>query len=115
MAAISHYYGRAAVKDKVAEFVHSSLTKSAYMQTYIGMIHPIPDQKWWPQVPACILIPRHTEHINPPPRIVQLGRPKKQRKRDQIRNLTLGGLICNGMMAVFVNDGTAYDMLLVNA
>ncbi|TXG53428.1 hypothetical protein EZV62_022597 [Acer yangbiense] len=52
MAAISHYYGRAVVKDKVAEFVHSSLTK------------------------------RHTEHINPPPRTVQPGRPKKQRKRE---------------------------------
>ncbi|TXG63478.1 hypothetical protein EZV62_010472 [Acer yangbiense] len=45
MATISHYCGRAAVKDKVAEFIHSSLTKSAYMQTYVGMIHPIQDQK----------------------------------------------------------------------
>ncbi|KAK0608510.1 hypothetical protein LWI29_031788 [Acer saccharum] len=31
MAAISHYCGRAAVKDKVAEFVHSNLSKSAYL------------------------------------------------------------------------------------
>ncbi|KAK1582115.1 hypothetical protein Q3G72_011980 [Acer saccharum] len=45
MAAISHYCGRAAVKDKVAEFIYSSPTKSAYMQTYVGMIHPIPDQR----------------------------------------------------------------------
>ncbi|KAK1558265.1 hypothetical protein Q3G72_000509 [Acer saccharum] len=82
MAAISHYCGRVAVKDKVAKFVHSSLTKSAYMQTYISMIHPIPDQKRWPEVLACILIPGHTEHFNPPPRTVQPGRPKKQRKRE---------------------------------
>ncbi|KAK1582911.1 hypothetical protein Q3G72_019481 [Acer saccharum] len=82
MTVISHYYGRAAVKDKVAEFIHRSLTKSAYMQTYVGMIHPIPDQKRWPEVPACILIPRHTKHMNPPPHIVQLGKPKKQRKRE---------------------------------
>ncbi|KAK1553838.1 hypothetical protein Q3G72_004277 [Acer saccharum] len=77
MATISHYCGRAAVKDKVAKFVHSSLTNSAYMQTYVGMIHPILNQKRWPEVPACILIPGHIEHMNPPPRIVQPGRPKK--------------------------------------
>ncbi|TXG69480.1 hypothetical protein EZV62_004415 [Acer yangbiense] len=82
MAVISHYCGRAAVKDKVAEFVHSSLIKSAYMQTYVGMIHLIPDQKRWPEVPACILILGHTEHMNQPPRTVQLGRPKKLRKRE---------------------------------
>ncbi|KAI9157681.1 hypothetical protein LWI28_026251 [Acer negundo] len=82
MTAISHYCGRAAVKDKVAEFVHISLTKSAYMQTYVGMIHPILDQKRWLEVPACILIPGHTEHMNPPPRTVQHGRPNKQRKRE---------------------------------
>ncbi|TXG72092.1 hypothetical protein EZV62_000671 [Acer yangbiense] len=70
MAAISHYCGRATVKDKVAEFVHSSLTKSAYLQTYVGMLHPIPDQKRWPEVPACILIPGISELMNLPPRIV---------------------------------------------
>ncbi|TXG54328.1 hypothetical protein EZV62_019584 [Acer yangbiense] len=70
MAAISHYCGREALKDKVVEFVHSNLTKSAYMQTYVGMIHPIPDQKRWPEVPACILILGHVEHMNPPPRTV---------------------------------------------
>ncbi|KAK2662427.1 hypothetical protein Ddye_001001 [Dipteronia dyeriana] len=67
MAVISHYCGRAAVKDKVAKFVHSSLTKSAYMQTYVGMIHPIPDQKRWPEVPTCIMNPGVTELMNPPP------------------------------------------------
>ncbi|TXG64419.1 hypothetical protein EZV62_011413 [Acer yangbiense] len=82
MAAISHYCGRAAVKDKVVEFVHSSLTKSAYMQTYVGMIHPIPDQKRWPEVPTCILIPGHTKHIDSPTRIVQPGRLKKLRNRE---------------------------------
>ncbi|TXG57885.1 hypothetical protein EZV62_015714 [Acer yangbiense] len=47
----SHYCGGAAVKDKVAEFVHGSLTKN-------------------------------TEHMNPPLHTVQLGRPRKQRKRE---------------------------------
>ncbi|TXG57600.1 hypothetical protein EZV62_015429 [Acer yangbiense] len=77
MATISHYCGRAAMKDKVAKFVHSSLTNNAYMQTYVGMILPIPDQKRWPEVPACISIIGHTEHMNPPPRTVQPGKPKK--------------------------------------
>ncbi|KAK2637950.1 hypothetical protein Ddye_025745 [Dipteronia dyeriana] len=78
MAAISHYCGRAAVKDKVVEFVHNSLTKSVYMQTYVSMIHPIPYQKRWPEVPACIMNlgvtelmnPGVTELMNPPPRSV---------------------------------------------
>ncbi|KAK2649302.1 hypothetical protein Ddye_016791 [Dipteronia dyeriana] len=82
VAAISHYCGRAAVKDKVAEFVHNSLTKSAYMQAYVGMIHPIPDQKRWLEVPTCIMNPGVTELMNPPPRSIQPGRPKKLRKRE---------------------------------
>ena len=81
MAAITHYCGRANVKDKVTDFVHQSLTKSAYLQTYRGMIHPIPDQKRWPEVPTCILTEGITEHLNPPPRTVQPGRPKKLRQR----------------------------------
>ncbi|KAK1577818.1 hypothetical protein Q3G72_025104 [Acer saccharum] len=104
MATISHYCGRAAVKDKVAEFVHSSLTKTAYMQTYVGMIHPVPDQKRWPEVPACILIPGHTDHINPPPRTVQPGRPKKQRKREPDEALKVGR---SGTVICKTEDGSA--------
>ncbi|KAK1565790.1 hypothetical protein Q3G72_035187 [Acer saccharum] len=83
MATISHYCGRSAVKeDKVAEFVHSSLSKSAYLQTYVGMLHPIPDQNRWPEVPPCIMVPGISEFMNPPPRTIQPGRPKKLRKRE---------------------------------
>ncbi|KAK2663291.1 hypothetical protein Ddye_001865 [Dipteronia dyeriana] len=42
MVAISHYCCKEAVKENVAQFVHNSLTKSAYIHTYIGMIHLIP-------------------------------------------------------------------------
>ncbi|KAK3184975.1 hypothetical protein Dsin_032261 [Dipteronia sinensis] len=52
------------------------------MQTYVGVIHPIPDQKRWPEVPVCIMSPGYTELMNPPPRSVQPSRPKKQRKRE---------------------------------
>ncbi|KAK3219452.1 hypothetical protein Dsin_013422 [Dipteronia sinensis] len=45
MAAISQNCGREALRDMVHMYVHQSLTKSAYMQTYRGMIHPLPDQK----------------------------------------------------------------------
>ncbi|KAK2660175.1 hypothetical protein Ddye_006708 [Dipteronia dyeriana] len=82
MAVITHHCGKVAVKDKMSEYVHQCLTKSAYMQTYSGMIHPIPDQKRWPEVPAFVLIKGQTEHIDPPPRTVQPGRPKNQRKRE---------------------------------
>ncbi|KAK1551854.1 hypothetical protein Q3G72_005991 [Acer saccharum] len=56
MAAISHHCGKAEVKETINEYVHQSLTKSAYLQTYQGMIHPIPNQKRWPEVPPCLLI-----------------------------------------------------------
>ncbi|KAK1578069.1 hypothetical protein Q3G72_027217 [Acer saccharum] len=82
MAAISHYLGKSAVKDKISEFIHPSLSKSAYLQTYKGMIHPIPDQKRWPEVPACVMTEGITEHLLPPPRTVKPGRPKTQRKRE---------------------------------
>ncbi|KAK2647227.1 hypothetical protein Ddye_022422 [Dipteronia dyeriana] len=75
-------HAKAAVKDKVSEYVHQCLTKSASMQTYSGTIHPIPDQKRWPEVPAYLLIEGQTEHIYPPPSTVQPGRPKTQRKRE---------------------------------
>ncbi|KAK3223496.1 hypothetical protein Dsin_010521 [Dipteronia sinensis] len=77
MAVISNYCGRGAVKDKVAEFFHCSLTKTTYMQTYVGTIHLIPDQKNWPEVLVCIMSPRYRELMNPPPRRIQPGRPKK--------------------------------------
>ncbi|KAK2645117.1 hypothetical protein Ddye_020312 [Dipteronia dyeriana] len=82
MATISHHCGKAAVKDKVSEYVHQCLTKSAYMQTYSEMIHPILDQKRWLEVPVSVLIEGQTEHIDPSPCIVQPERPKTQRKRE---------------------------------
>ncbi|TXG51121.1 hypothetical protein EZV62_023645 [Acer yangbiense] len=83
MAAISHYCARAAVKeDKVVKFVHSRLTKSAYLQTYVGMLHPIPNRNRWPEVPPCIMVPGISEFMNPPPRTVQPGKPKKLRNRE---------------------------------
>ncbi|TXG50991.1 hypothetical protein EZV62_023515 [Acer yangbiense] len=82
MAAISHHCSKSEVKEIVNEYVHQSLTKSAYLQTYQGMIHPIPDQKRWPEVHHCLLIEGQTEHIDPPPRTVQPGRPKIQKKRE---------------------------------
>ncbi|KAK1576311.1 hypothetical protein Q3G72_012828 [Acer saccharum] len=74
MAAISHNCGKEALRDMVPRYVHQSLTKSAYMQTYRGMIHPVPDQKMWPEIEA--------DEVLPPPIHVQPGRPKLQRKRE---------------------------------
>ncbi|KAK2634223.1 hypothetical protein Ddye_029015 [Dipteronia dyeriana] len=74
MAAISHSYGRDPVKDKVVAFVHQSLSKSVYIQIYMGMIHPIHDQKMWPYLEGLKLIL--------PPFETQPGRPKLQRKKE---------------------------------
>ncbi|KAK2651518.1 hypothetical protein Ddye_011374 [Dipteronia dyeriana] len=82
MTTISHYCGRAVVKDKVDELVHNSLTKSAYMQTYVGIVQLIPDQKRRSKVPECIMISGYTMLMNPPPCTIQPDRPKKQRKRE---------------------------------
>ena len=46
------------------------------------MLHPIPDQKRWPEVPACIMNQGLSELMNQPPRTTQPGRPKKLRKRE---------------------------------
>ncbi|KAK2641991.1 hypothetical protein Ddye_023754 [Dipteronia dyeriana] len=82
MTAISHYCDKSVMKDKISDFVQQSLSKSAYLQTYRGMIQPIPNQKRWPEVPAYLLNEGQTEHLIPPPRTVQPGRPKTQRKRE---------------------------------
>ncbi|KAK1563247.1 hypothetical protein Q3G72_024729 [Acer saccharum] len=74
MAAISHNCGKEALRDMVPKYVHQSLTKSAYMQTYRGMIHPVPNQKIWLEIEA--------NEVLPPPIQVQPGRPKMQRKRE---------------------------------
>ena len=74
MAAISHNCGKESLRDMVPRYVHQSLTKSAYMQTYRGMIHPVPNQKMWLEIEA--------NEVLPPPIQVQPGRPKMQRKRE---------------------------------
>ncbi|KAK3224181.1 hypothetical protein Dsin_011206 [Dipteronia sinensis] len=74
MTTISHACGRDALKDRVAEFVHQSLTKSAYVQTYQSMIHPFPDLTMWPEVQAA--------HLIPPPLHATPGRLKLQRRRE---------------------------------
>ncbi|TXG53027.1 hypothetical protein EZV62_022196 [Acer yangbiense] len=99
MAAISHSCSTSMVKDKVAEFIHQCLSKSAYLQTYRGMIHPIPDQKRWSEVPTCILIEGQTEHMNPPPRIIQPGKPRSQRRKEldeASKEGTSGTVVCRG-------------------
>ncbi|KAK2655853.1 hypothetical protein Ddye_008905 [Dipteronia dyeriana] len=74
MATISHSCGNDQVKDRVAAFVHQSLSKSAYILTYRGMIHLIPDQKIWLEI--------EVKKILPPPFQTQPSRPKLQRNRE---------------------------------
>ncbi|KAK2644583.1 hypothetical protein Ddye_019778 [Dipteronia dyeriana] len=63
MASISHNCGTKTLRDRVPMYVHQCLTKNAYMQTYRGMIHPLPDKKMWPKI--------ETGKVLPPPFVVQ--------------------------------------------
>ena len=89
MAAISHACGKDALKDRVAEFVHRSLTKSAYVQIYKSMIHPLSDLTMWSEVQAAPLIP--------PPLHATPGRPKLQRSREpneRPKHARSGSVVC---------------------
>ncbi|KAK1552120.1 hypothetical protein Q3G72_010693 [Acer saccharum] len=86
MAAISHSYGTQSMKDWVLNFFHQSLSKSAYIQTYRGMIHPLHDQKMWP--------PIEKDELLPPPYETQPGRPKMQRKREAGEKAKGGRNVC---------------------
>ncbi|KAK9072120.1 hypothetical protein SSX86_008552 [Deinandra increscens subsp. villosa] len=55
------------------EFVHEYYTKEMYMKAYEFTIPPLPSEKFWPRVDL---------PLDPPPIKVQLGRPKKNRKKD---------------------------------
>ncbi|KAK2648954.1 hypothetical protein Ddye_016443 [Dipteronia dyeriana] len=74
MATISHNYGREALRDMVPKYVYQSLTKSAYIQTFMSMIHPLLDKKMWSEIEADEVLSSSFQ--------VQLGRPKIQRKRE---------------------------------
>ncbi|KAK3228869.1 hypothetical protein Dsin_000750 [Dipteronia sinensis] len=89
MAVISHAYGRDAIKNRVDEFVHQSLTKSAYVQTYKSMIYPFSDLTMWLEV--------HTAHLIPPLLHATPGMPKLQRRRelnDRPKNARSGSVVC---------------------
>ncbi|KAK1583731.1 hypothetical protein Q3G72_026413 [Acer saccharum] len=89
MAAISHNCGKESFRDMVPRYVHQSLTKSAYMQTYKGMIHPVPDQKMWPEIVV--------DEVLPPPIHVQPDRQKMQRKREsgeKCKGGRIGTVVC---------------------
>ncbi|KAK2658262.1 hypothetical protein Ddye_004795 [Dipteronia dyeriana] len=62
VAGISRCFGTVGVRDKISDYI-----KKMFLNAYINMIHPIPDQSRWPQVAATSVIP--------PPIKRQPGRP----------------------------------------
>ncbi|KAK1572231.1 hypothetical protein Q3G72_029394 [Acer saccharum] len=71
LARIGHY----SQINRVTDFVHPSLTKSAFLQTYGLMIHHIPDR--------CVWLEITTTSVLPPPLIRQLGRLKHSASSSQ--------------------------------
>ncbi|TXG57121.1 hypothetical protein EZV62_018434 [Acer yangbiense] len=101
MAGISHFFGMVGVSDQISDYIHPSLTKTAFLNTYINMIHPIPDQSRWPQVASASIIP--------PPIKRQPGRPKLQRKKEpseKPRETRSGSVVCQACKQVGHNKRT---------
>ncbi|XP_048322797.2 uncharacterized protein LOC112492546 [Ziziphus jujuba] len=55
-------------------YVSSCLSKEAYMLTYIGKIHPIPNESFWPQMEG--------DKVHPSANKRKSGRPKLARRRE---------------------------------
>ncbi|KAK4842298.1 hypothetical protein QYF36_019326 [Acer negundo] len=74
MASLSHkrYHDGSS---EPAPFVHALLKKEAYTQTYQLVIHPIPDQRTWSEIP--------NDKILPPIVKTKPGRPKVKMRREQ--------------------------------
>ncbi|KAL0461376.1 UNVERIFIED_CONTAM: hypothetical protein Slati_0025200 [Sesamum latifolium] len=65
------------IREELTDFIHSYLTKKAYLDTYSGMISPIPQESRWREVEN---IDNHPI-IQPPKLKILRGRPKLQRRR----------------------------------
>ncbi|KAL5844193.1 hypothetical protein ACOSQ4_010151 [Xanthoceras sorbifolium] len=74
LAGIGHFSQVKTMSERVVDFVHPSLTRKAFMQTYARMIHPILDKFVWPDI--------ETPPLIPPPIKTLPGRPKVTRKRE---------------------------------
>ncbi|KAK2637944.1 hypothetical protein Ddye_025739, partial [Dipteronia dyeriana] len=60
--------------ERLIDFVHPILSKSAFVATYCSMIHPIPI--------ICAWVDVEIAHVNQPPLIKTPGRTKLLRKRE---------------------------------
>ncbi|KAK3229105.1 hypothetical protein Dsin_000986 [Dipteronia sinensis] len=74
LAGIRHFYGIGVARERLIDFVHPSLSKSAFVATYGSMIHPIPN--------ICAWVDVEVAHVDPPPLIKKPVRPKLLRKRE---------------------------------
>ncbi|KAK1554438.1 hypothetical protein Q3G72_012147 [Acer saccharum] len=77
------------VKERLIDFVHPNLSKSAFVATYHSMIHPIPNICSWADVEVA--------HVDPPSLLRKPGRPKLLRKRESSekpKSAKRGSVIC---------------------
>ncbi|KAK1592097.1 hypothetical protein Q3G72_019436 [Acer saccharum] len=74
LAGIKNFYGMGGAKERLINFIHPSLSKSAFETTYRSMIHPILDLSTWADIDV--------QPVIPPPMKKKVGRLKLFRKRE---------------------------------
>ncbi|KAK2658433.1 hypothetical protein Ddye_004966 [Dipteronia dyeriana] len=72
LTGIRHFYGMGVAKERLIDFVHPSLSKSAFVVTYRNMIHPIPN--------ICAWVDVEVTHVDPSPLIKKSGRPETSKE-----------------------------------
>ncbi|KAK3223222.1 hypothetical protein Dsin_010247 [Dipteronia sinensis] len=87
MASLSHkrYHDGSS---EPAQFVHALLKNDAYTQTYQPIIHPIHDQRTWPEIPNDKIL-----HLIMK---TKLGKPKVKRRREQGESAISKVVRCTG-------------------
>ncbi|KAK1557571.1 hypothetical protein Q3G72_027259 [Acer saccharum] len=74
LAGIRHFYGMSGINEGITQFIHPSLSKSAFLTSYSSMISPIPD--------FCVWVDMEAATVDPPLIKNKPGRPKLVRKRE---------------------------------
>ncbi|TXG61429.1 hypothetical protein EZV62_012792 [Acer yangbiense] len=89
LAGIRHFYGMGGINEGITQFIHPSLSKSAFLRSYSSMLSPIPD--------FCVWVDMEAATVDPPPIKNKLGKPKlvwKRESHEKPKASRSGNVIC---------------------